>query len=174
MVVVVIHEIFVPRRHDLNDDRNSLCQPFDNCAMVNEERFTTNRMHMVDGMMVMVVLRFMIVLVIVWAQFEEVRQRREQEQYEFEQQLFGSRYTDNQWQQPEQFDFDEFDDQHNGQKWQQQFMLEEFLCVRANENTDGCGNLMKFIVNGLSKETKLQVESVGSWLKKKNAFINLI
>lgn len=69
-----------------------------------------------------------VALVIVRAQLENVRQRRKQEQQHFQHELFGRTDAQNEGQQPKQFDFDEFDEQHDGDQRQDQLVAEEFLC----------------------------------------------
>lgn len=72
------------------------------------------------------------VMVIVRAQFEQVRQWREQEQQHFEQYLLGSARADQQRQQEQHFDLDQFDDQHQGHAARQEFLLEQLLCEKTS------------------------------------------
>lgn len=55
------------------------------------------RVQVIDLVFMKMIFRFMIVLVVVRAQFEEMRQRWEQEQNEFEQEFLRSCHTNNKW-----------------------------------------------------------------------------
>lgn len=85
-------------------------------------------------MLVMVVLgAILVVLVVVRAQLEDVRQRREQEQQHLQHQLLGRADADDERQHPEQFHLDQLDDQHDGEQAEQQLVAEEFLCKCADQ-----------------------------------------
>lgn len=93
----------------------------------------TNRVQVADLVIVMMVLgAVLVVLVIVRAQLEDVRQRGEQEQDDFEQQFLGGADAHDERQDPEEFDFDQLDDQHDGEEREQEFVAEEFLCSDEN------------------------------------------
>lgn len=68
-------------------------------------------MQMVDVVLVMMVLGArLVVLVVVRAQLEDVAERGEQEQHQFEDELLGGADADEEGQHPHQFDLDQFDD----------------------------------------------------------------
>lgn len=83
---------------------------------------------MLDLVVVMVEVGLVVRLVVVGAQLEDVRQRREQEQQELEHQLLGRADADQQRKQPHHLDLDDLDDQYDGEEREQQFSLEKFLC----------------------------------------------
>lgn len=94
----------------------------------------TNRVQVVDLMIMLVVLgTVLVVLVVVRAQLEDVRQRREQEQYDFQHKLLRGADAHDERQDPEQLHFDQLYDQHDGEERQQQLVAEQFLCV-ARDN----------------------------------------
>jgi len=67
---------------------------------------------MIDEVMVVVVFGWCVIgLLVVRAELEEVRQRREQEEQELQQQFLGRPDSDDDWQQPEQLDLDDLYDQ---------------------------------------------------------------
>lgn len=72
------------------------------------------------------------VMVIVRAQFEQMCQRREQEQQHFEEYLLGSSSADQQRQQEQHFDLDQLNDQHQGHTARQEFLLEQLLCKKTH------------------------------------------
>lgn len=80
-------------------------------------RLYTNRVQVVDLMLMMVVLGAVVeVLVVYRAQLEDARQRREQEQHKLEHQFFGGADAHDERQNPEYFHLDQLHDQHDGEE----------------------------------------------------------
>lgn len=73
------------------------------------------------------------VMVIVRTEFEQMGQRREQEQQHFEQYLFSGARADQQWQQEYHFDLDQFNDQQQSHSTGQQLLLKHLLCNKKKK-----------------------------------------
>lgn len=85
-------------------------------------------MQVVDVMLVMMVFRArLVVLVVKRAQLEDVAQRGEQEQHQFENEFLGRTNTDDERQHPHQLNLDQLHDEHDAQEGEQQFVAKEFF-----------------------------------------------
>lgn len=74
--------------------------------------------------------QFGVVVVVVGAQLEQMRQSWEQEQKHFEENLLGSANPDDHRKQEHEFDFDEFDDQHSRHEARHQLLFENLSCKK--------------------------------------------
>lgn len=76
----------------------------------------THCMQVLDVMLMMMVVRFVIGVMVVRAEFEDVRQRWEEEEQELQDELLCGTDTDEQGQQPHDFDLDDFNNHNDGQE----------------------------------------------------------